>query len=65
MTYTFECDGWCDDDVHTERPALMGEFNEGWFNSSRAGGFLDEAGYDPGDIVTLCGDCTHRLLCET
>lgn len=61
MTYIFTCDGWCGS-VHHDRPALMSEFNESWFKSTRAGGELEAAGFSPGDVVTLCGACTERLL---
>jgi len=64
MTYIYECDGWCDGDVHDERPALTGEFNEQFYKATRIGGQLAQAGYDVGDLVTLCGDCVHRLLLE-
>lgn len=64
MTYTFVCDGWCQAH-HDDRPALMGEFNEAWFKSTPEGGHLSDQGLSPGDIVTLCGSCTSRLLLET
>jgi len=60
MTYIFTCDGFCEE-THEGRPALMGEFSEPWFKSTEAGGEVAEL-YDPGDIVTLCGPCTVRLL---
>lgn len=63
MTYIYDCDGWCNDDEnpHHDRPALMCEFNERWFKSSSQAGQIAEE-YDPGDVVTLCGDCVLRLL---
>lgn len=62
MTYVYECDGWCDSDVHDERPALTGEFNEEFYKTSPIGGYLSEQGYGMGDLVTLCGPCVERLL---
>ncbi|RKS83300.1 hypothetical protein BDK61_2643 [Haloarcula quadrata] len=64
MTYVYDCDGWCDDDIHDERPALTGEFNEEFYKSTAIGGRLSEQGYDLGDLVTLCGPCVERLLIE-
>lgn len=64
MTYIYDCDGWCDteDSVHDERPAITAEFNEEFYKSTQIGGELHEAGFDLGDLVTLCGPCTRRLL---
>jgi len=64
MTYIYDCDGWCGESVHDERPALTGEFNEEFYKATRQGGEISEAGFDLGDLVTLCGDCTYRLLLE-
>jgi len=64
MPYNYECDGWCGDDVHADRPALTGEFNEQFYRSTPIGGHLSEAGYAEGDLVTLCGQCVGRLLLE-
>lgn len=61
MTYTYDCDGWCGDG-HDSPPALMGEFSERWFTSSKTGGKVSELGYEAGDIITFCGSCTNRLL---
>lgn len=65
MVYVYECDGWCDGEVYTEDPpALTCEFSERWFKTSPHGDALRALGYTPGDLVTLCGDCTHRLLTD-
>lgn len=65
MPYTFICDGWCDDTVHTGHPAIMGEFNEQWIKTTPQGGHVADAGYSEGDIVTLCGECVFELLLQT
>ena len=62
MTYIYECDGWCDGIEKTEPPALTGEFSERFFKTSAAADELKREGYTPGDLVTLCGGCTARLL---
>jgi len=64
MTYRYECDGWCGDGTYDGRPALTCEFNEDWYDSTPAGDHLRQRGYEPGDLVTFCGDCTTRLLCN-
>jgi len=64
MTYQYSCDGFCDGVPKDERPALTGEFNEQWFNTKRIGGDLKEFGFEPGDLITLCPDCTRKLLLE-
>ncbi len=64
MPFTYQCDGWCDDEHHEDRPALTGEFNEEWYKTSAVGDHLAEQGYGPGDLVTLCGECVQRLLLE-
>jgi hypothetical protein len=64
MTYIFECDGWCED-IETEGPpALTGEFSERWFKTSPHADALKALGFGPGDLVTLCGPCTRRLLAD-
>lgn len=62
MTYIYECDGWCDGDVHDDRPALTGEFSEEFMKSTELGGEISSLGYNATDLVTLCPDCLHRLL---
>lgn len=64
MPYFYQCDGFCDGTEHEDRPALTGEFNEHWYDSSPAGDHLRQAGYEPEDLVTLCPDCVVRLLLE-
>lgn len=61
MTYTYQCDD-CGAEGLESPPALMGEFSESWFKTTPEGGHVSELGFDPGDIVTLCGDCTLDLL---
>lgn len=66
MPYVYQCDGFCDpDEVKQGRPAITGEFNEQWFQSSSAGGQVAGANYDAGDLVTLCGPCVLQLLLES
>ncbi|GGO03554.1 hypothetical protein [Haloarcula pellucida] len=65
MTYHYECDGFCDHDgFRSGRPALTAEFNEDWYDSTPHGDQLRQEGYEPGDLVTLCPDCTHELLTQ-
>lgn len=65
MTYIFQCDGFCGGRVEKEtRPALTAEFSEQWFKTSQYADYLKQQGYEPGDLVTLCGDCLHKLLIE-
>lgn len=61
MTYTYTCDGWCDGDHHEERPAITAEFNQEWFRTTVEAGRVAQE-YDEGELVTLCGPCTERLL---
>lgn len=63
MTYIYDCDGWCDD-RYNGRPALTAEFNEHWYNGSEYGDVLRQQDYEAGDLVTLCEDCTMKLLTE-
>jgi|GEM_PF-1710069 hypothetical protein len=66
MTYQYNCDGFCNrDTIYSGRPALTAEFNEEWYKSSRIGGQLHEHEYDAGDLITLCPECTRRLLIES
>lgn len=62
MGYIYNCDGFCDTGGIEDRPALTAEFNEHWYETSAYGDKLRECGYEPGDLVTLCPDCTERLL---
>jgi len=64
MTYIYECDGYCDTVDHDDRPAFTAEFNQEFYRSTQIGGELAAAGYDEGDLVTLCGPCVRRLLLE-
>lgn len=63
MPYIYTCDAWCDE-TFEDRPALTAEFNEHWYNSTPSGDQLRQQGYEPGDLVTICPDCTRRLLLE-
>jgi len=63
MTYLYECDGFCEHEgPYQGRPALTCEFNEDWYESTPYGDQLRQLGYEPGDLVTLCGECTRQLL---
>lgn len=64
MVYIYECGGFCDQGPIDERPALTAEFNEDWYDSTPYGDQLRQHGYEPGDLITLCPDCTRRLLLE-
>ena len=64
MTYIYECDGFCDIVDHENPPALTAEFSEQWFKTSTYGDHLKAAGYEPGDLVTLCGECARTLLID-
>lgn len=61
MTYTYRCDGWCGS-FYEDRPALTGEFSEEFFTATQEAGDISAMNYDLGDLVTLCPECTHRLL---
>lgn len=65
MPYVYNCDGYCesDDQRHDERPALTAEFNEEWFRTSQDAGPVASE-YDEGDLITLCGACSKRLLVD-
>lgn len=65
MPYTYECDGYCPEDQlhHDERPALTAEFNEQWFKTTPEAGHVANE-YGEGDLITLCGPCTERLLLD-
>lgn len=64
MTYIFECDGFCNEGPQNSQPALTAEFSERWFKTTKYGDHLKDQGYEPGDLVTLCGECTRRLLLD-
>ena len=60
MGYTFVCD-----DCRTgynRAPAFMGEFRESFLEATEAGGRFADAGYRPGQTVTLCAECMERVL---
>lgn len=54
----------CDDCGHGYGgpPPFMGEFRESFLEATEAGGLFAEAGYRPGQTVTLCADCMERVL---
>lgn len=67
MTYLYECDGFHNDEDPEEYrfdsyPALTAEFNEDLYDEGRVGDLLRQAGYEPGDLVTFCPECTLKLL---
>ncbi|UHQ96481.1 hypothetical protein [Natrinema halophilum] len=65
MTYHYECDGFCEPQtIYRTRPALTAEFNEQFFESTRIGGQLAEHEFEVGDLITLCPECTRRLLID-
>ena len=64
MGYIYRCDGFCNHGPFNERPALTAEFNEQWYESTPFGDELRQHGYEPGDLVTLCPQCTMELLTE-
>lgn len=59
MGYGFECDR-CENPGNT--PALMGQFSERVWMTTPLGDYLKSAGYELGDTVTLCSDCTEAIL---
>ncbi|MDJ1434789.1 hypothetical protein [Halostagnicola sp. A-GB9-2] len=60
MGYTADCDG-CGSACHPA-PALLCQFSPEFFRTSSLGGHLADMGFDEGDTVTLCGDCTLEVL---
>lgn len=60
MGYGATCDD-CGRECHPF-PALLAQFQEDFFRTHPIGGHLSNFGYDEGDTVTLCGDCTYELL---
>jgi hypothetical protein len=67
MPYLYQCDGFCDADGEEPRdgrPPFTGEFNEDWYDNTRYGDQLRQHGYEPGDLITLCPECTRELLLD-
>ncbi|WP_265112294.1 hypothetical protein [Halosolutus halophilus] len=65
MTYQYNCDGFCNPEtIYGGRPALTAEFSEEFIKASQAGGDVVEHGYEEGNLVTLCPECTRKLLTE-
>lgn len=60
MGYTFVCDD-CRRGFDRS-PAFMGEFRESFLEATEAGGVFAEAGYQPGQTVTICADCMRDVL---
>ncbi|MXV62062.1 hypothetical protein GS429_08310 [Natronorubrum sp. JWXQ-INN-674] len=60
MGYTAGCDG-CGSTCRPA-PALLCQFSPEFFRTSSLGGYLSDMGFDEGDTVTLCGDCTREVL---
>lgn len=59
MGYDYTCDR-CGHEG--ENPALMGSFSKKVWTTTELGGSLQEAGYELGDTITFCSDCTATLL---
>lgn len=59
MTYTAECDD-CGDTV--DEPGLLGQFREDTWMGTDWGDRFAQLGYELGDTITLCPDCTYALL---
>lgn len=64
MTYIYECDGFCPGNPTKSPPALTAEFSEQWYKTSEYGDHLKDHDYQPGDLVTLCGECARKLLID-
>lgn len=60
MGYSATCDK-CNS-VCKPAPGLLAQFSPQFFRTSQYGGMLSDMGYSEGDTVTLCGECTYRLL---
>lgn len=58
MPYTYDCDGPCGRSF-TDRPPFMGEFRESFLKTD-GGVFASQ--YQPGQTITLCAECTERVL---
>ena len=59
MGYEYDCDS-CGQEG--DYPMLMGQFSERVFTSTPMGDNLKAMGYDLGETITLCPDCTYELL---
>ena len=60
MGYTFNCDD-CGRG-YNRSPAFMGEFRESFLEATEAGGVFADAGYRPGQTVTICAECMEDVL---
>ena len=40
----------------------MGEFRESFLEATEAGGVFADAGYRPGQTITICADCMEDVL---
>lgn len=58
MGYSFVCDA-CDQGYRTF-PPFAGEFTEEFLETR--GGVFANAGYQPGQKVTLCADCMEGIV---
>ena len=60
MGYEATCDR-CGSECNPS-PALLAQFSPVFFRTHPLGGHFSDLGYDEGDTITLCGDCTLQLL---
>jgi hypothetical protein len=60
MGYTFKCDD-CGEG-YNRTPAFVGEFMESFLKSTSEGGLFADAGYSPGQKVTICRDCMQEVV---
>jgi len=58
--YQFECDDCGERYGHM--PAFMGEFRESFLEATKHGGLFADAGYRPGQTITLCAPCMECVL---
>ncbi|SEH60603.1 hypothetical protein SAMN05192561_11219 [Halopenitus malekzadehii] len=59
MGYDYTCDECGEPGEH---PGLLGSFNKRTWTTTPFGERLQALGYELGDTITLCPECTHRLL---
>lgn len=59
MGYYATCDGTSENcQGAVESPLLLGQFNPDAVRTTQIGGVLSRMGYDEGDTITLCPECT-------
>ena len=59
MGYDYTCDR-CDS--RGSVPAIMGQFSEQVWMTTELGAELQDVGYELGDTITLCANCTWDIL---